>query len=72
MSSNKAGGAMEAPVTSNPLDFVPDHIPFDVPYLPPDVELDAGWNACIASLGRPSTQHAIKELMARGFHKPGT
>ena len=39
--------------------------------LPPDVELDAGWNACIASLGRPSTQHAIKELMARGFHKPG-
>ncbi len=39
--------------------------------LPPDVELDAGWNACIASLGRPSVQNAIKELMARGFHKPG-
>ena len=39
--------------------------------LPPDVELDAGWNACIASLSRPSTQSAIKELMARGFHKPG-
>ena len=39
--------------------------------LPPDVELGAGWDACIASLGRPSTQKAIKELMARGFHKPG-
>jgi enoyl-CoA hydratase/carnithine racemase len=39
--------------------------------LPPDVELGAGWDACIASLGRPSTQNAIKELMARGFYKPG-
>ena len=39
--------------------------------LPPDVELDAGWNACMASLGRRSVQNAIKELMARGFHKPG-
>ena len=35
--------------------------------LPPDVELAAGWDVCIASLGRPSVQHAIKELMARGF-----
>ena len=39
--------------------------------LPPDVEFDAGWDACIASLGRPAAQNAIKELMARGFHKPG-
>ena len=39
--------------------------------LPPDVELDAGWDACIASLGRPATQDGIKQLMARGFHKPG-
>ncbi len=39
--------------------------------LPPDVEFDAGWDACIASLGRPSAQNGIKELMARGFHKPG-
>jgi enoyl-CoA hydratase/carnithine racemase len=39
--------------------------------LPPDVEFDAGWNACIASLGRPAAQNGIKELMARGFHKPG-
>jgi enoyl-CoA hydratase/carnithine racemase len=39
--------------------------------LPPDVELDAGWNACIASLGRQAAQDGIKALMARGFHKPG-
>jgi enoyl-CoA hydratase/carnithine racemase len=39
--------------------------------LPPDVELSAGWDACIASLGRPAAQDGIKALMARGFHKPG-
>lgn len=39
--------------------------------LPPDVELGAGWDACIASLGRPAAQYGIKALMARGFHKPG-
>ncbi|MGB8910210.1 MAG: enoyl-CoA hydratase/isomerase family protein [Candidatus Cybelea sp.] len=39
--------------------------------LSPDVELDAGWDACIASLGRPAAQDGIKALMARGFHKPG-
>jgi enoyl-CoA hydratase/carnithine racemase len=39
--------------------------------LPPEVELGAGWDACIASLGRPAAQHAIKTLMAQGFHKPG-
>jgi enoyl-CoA hydratase/carnithine racemase len=39
--------------------------------LPPDVELDAGWNACIASLGRPAAQNGIKALMAKGFHRPG-
>jgi hypothetical protein len=39
--------------------------------LPPDVELGAGWDACIASLGRPAAQEGIKALMARGFHKPG-
>ena len=38
--------------------------------LPPDVELGAGWDACIASLGRPAAQDGIS-LMARGFHKPG-
>jgi enoyl-CoA hydratase/carnithine racemase len=39
--------------------------------LPPDVELGAGWDACIASLGRPAAQNGIKALMARGFHKLG-
>jgi uncharacterized protein GlcG (DUF336 family) len=32
MSSNRAEIAIEAPVTSNPLDVIPDEIPFDVPY----------------------------------------
>jgi enoyl-CoA hydratase/carnithine racemase len=39
--------------------------------LPPDVELGAGWDKCIASLGRPAAQEGNKALMARGFHKPG-
>jgi enoyl-CoA hydratase/carnithine racemase len=39
--------------------------------LPPDVELGAGWDACIASLGGPAAQERIKALLARGFHKPG-
>jgi enoyl-CoA hydratase/carnithine racemase len=39
--------------------------------LPPDVELGAGWDVCMASLGRPAAQAAIKALMDRGFHKPG-
>jgi hypothetical protein len=38
--------------------------------LPPDVELGAGWDACIASLGRPAAQERVKALMARGFQKP--
>jgi enoyl-CoA hydratase/carnithine racemase len=39
--------------------------------LPPDVEIGAGWDACIASLGRPAAQQGIKALMERGFHKAG-
>jgi hypothetical protein len=39
--------------------------------LPPDVEIDAGWQACMASIVRPAAQEKIKALMARGFHKPG-
>ncbi len=35
MSSNRTGAAPEAGLTSNPLDVVPDQIPFDVPYGPP-------------------------------------
>jgi enoyl-CoA hydratase/carnithine racemase len=39
--------------------------------LPPDVELGAGWDTCIASLGRPAAQKGIEALMARGFHRLG-
>jgi enoyl-CoA hydratase/carnithine racemase len=39
--------------------------------LPPDVEMAAGWNACIASLARPATQARMKALFEQGFHKPG-
>ncbi|MBZ9817366.1 MULTISPECIES: enoyl-CoA hydratase/isomerase family protein [unclassified Mesorhizobium] len=39
--------------------------------LPPDVELGAGWEACIASLGRSAAQNGIKALTAKGFQTPG-
>src|SRR5215510_3541950 len=39
--------------------------------LPSDVEIGAGWDACIASIERPAAQKRIKTLIERGFHKPG-
>lgn len=39
--------------------------------LAPDVEIGAGWDACIASISRPAAQERIKTLIERGFHKPG-
>ena len=39
--------------------------------LPPDVEMAAGWDACMASLARPAAQGRIKALFEQGFHKPG-
>jgi enoyl-CoA hydratase/carnithine racemase len=39
--------------------------------LSPDVELGAGWEACIASLSRPAAQEGIKALTAKGFQAPG-
>ena len=39
--------------------------------LPLDVEMAAGWDACIASIGRPATQARMKTLFEQGFHKPG-
>jgi glc operon protein GlcG len=39
MPRNNAGIAAVAPPTSNPLDVVPDEMPFDVPYGPP-ISLD--------------------------------
>ncbi len=39
--------------------------------LPPDVEIAAGWEACMTSVTRPAAQERIKALFERGFHKPG-
>jgi hypothetical protein len=39
--------------------------------LPLDVEMAAGWDACMASLARPAAQGGIKALFDLGFHKPG-
>src|SRR5262245_43574950 len=39
--------------------------------LPSDVEIGAGWDACIASIVRPAAQERIKTLIERGFHKSG-
>ena len=39
--------------------------------LPSDVEIAAGWDACMTSIARPAAQERIKMLMERGFHKPG-
>src|SRR5271168_4757354 len=39
--------------------------------LPPDVEMAAGWDACMTSIARPAAQESIKRLFEQGFHKPG-
>jgi enoyl-CoA hydratase/carnithine racemase len=39
--------------------------------LPPDVEIAAGWDACMASIGRPAAQGKIKALFEQGFYRPG-
>jgi hypothetical protein len=39
--------------------------------LPPDVEIAAGWDACLTSIKRPAAQKSIKTLFEQGFHKPG-
>ncbi len=39
--------------------------------LPPDVEIAAGWDACMKSITRPAAQHRIRTLLDRGFQKPG-
>ena len=39
--------------------------------LPPDAEIDAGWDTCMASIARPAAQARIKALMAQGLHQPG-
>ncbi len=39
--------------------------------LPPDVEIAAGWEACLSSIGRPAAQQRMKALFDLGFHEPG-
>jgi enoyl-CoA hydratase/carnithine racemase len=39
--------------------------------LPPDVEIAAGWDACMTSIGRPAAQDKLKALFEQGFHRPG-
>ena len=43
----------------------------NVASLPPDIEVESGWDACVASMARPATQERIKQLIGRGFCKPG-
>jgi enoyl-CoA hydratase/carnithine racemase len=39
--------------------------------LAPEVEMGAGWEACMASVVRPSTQARFKAFRELGWHKPG-
>jgi enoyl-CoA hydratase/carnithine racemase len=39
--------------------------------LPADVEMAAGWDACMTSIGRPLVQKKLKALFKQGFHEPG-
>jgi hypothetical protein len=39
--------------------------------LPADVEIKAGWDACVSSIMRPAAQENLKKLFKHGFHKPG-
>jgi enoyl-CoA hydratase/carnithine racemase len=39
--------------------------------LPPDVEMRAGWDACMASVKRPAAQERIKILLEQGHQEPG-
>src|ERR1700680_3416709 len=39
--------------------------------LPPDVEIAAGWDACMTSITRAAAQQRIRALLDRGFQKPG-
>jgi enoyl-CoA hydratase/carnithine racemase len=39
--------------------------------LAPEVEMAAGWDACMASVARPATQARLKALRELGWHEPG-
>jgi enoyl-CoA hydratase/carnithine racemase len=42
----------------------------NVASLPPDVEIESGWDACLASMVRPATQERIKELIGEALANP--
>jgi enoyl-CoA hydratase/carnithine racemase len=39
--------------------------------LPPDVEIRAGWDACMASVKRPAAQQRINALLEQGLQQDG-
>ena len=39
--------------------------------LPPDIEIRAGWDACMASVKRPTAQERITALLEQGLQEPG-
>ena len=39
--------------------------------LPPDIEVRAGWDACLASIKRPAAQERINALLEQGLQNPG-
>ena len=39
--------------------------------LPPDVEIRAGWDACMTSVKRPAALESIKVLLEQGLQEPG-
>jgi enoyl-CoA hydratase/carnithine racemase len=39
--------------------------------LPRDVEISAGWDACMNSVKRPAAQESIKALLEQGLQEPG-
>jgi hypothetical protein len=39
--------------------------------LTPEIEMSAGWDACMASVTRHATQARLKAFRELGFHKPG-
>jgi enoyl-CoA hydratase/carnithine racemase len=43
----------------------------NVASLPPDIEIQSGWDARVASMGLPATHQRIKILIERGLCKPG-
>ena len=43
----------------------------DVASLPPDFEIAAEWDVCLASIARPAAQERLRMLMERGLHRPG-